>query len=45
MLGQSINDELKRTWKEAVVAYLKVLSQHLPEGNGEIHEKLRMASL
>jgi hypothetical protein len=27
-------------WKEAVVAYFKVLSRHLPEGTGEHHERI-----
>jgi hypothetical protein len=30
---------LKETWKEAVVAYFKVLSWHSLEGAEEIHEK------
>jgi hypothetical protein len=27
-----MNDELERTWKETVIAYFKVISQHLPGG-------------
>jgi hypothetical protein len=27
-----MNDELSRMWKEATVAYFKMLSQHLPAG-------------
>jgi hypothetical protein len=27
-----VNNKLERIWKEAVVAYFKVLSWHLPEG-------------
>jgi hypothetical protein len=34
-----MNDELDRIFKEAVVAYFKVLSQHLPGGAKENHEK------
>jgi hypothetical protein len=34
-----VNDELERIWKEAVVAKVKVLSQHLPGGTEESHEK------
>jgi hypothetical protein len=33
-------DEMERFWKEAIMAESKVLSQHLPEGTKEIHEKL-----
>jgi hypothetical protein len=35
-----VNDELKRTWKEAVVAEFKVLSRHLHGGDEENHEIL-----
>jgi hypothetical protein len=34
-----MNDELERIWKEAAVAKVKVLSQHLPGGTEESHEK------
>jgi hypothetical protein len=27
-------------WKEAAVAYIKILSRHLPAGTEEIYEKL-----
>jgi hypothetical protein len=27
-----MNDETQRTWKEVVISYFKVLSQHLPGG-------------
>jgi hypothetical protein len=33
-----MNDGLERMWKEAVVAYFKVLSRHLPGGTEESHE-------
>jgi hypothetical protein len=32
-----MNDELEKMWKEAVVAYFKVLSQNSPEGTEENH--------
>jgi hypothetical protein len=34
-----INNELERIWKEVVVAYFEVLSQHLPGGGWKSHEK------
>jgi hypothetical protein len=34
-----VNNELKRMWKEVVMAKFKVLSQHLPVGTEENHEK------
>jgi hypothetical protein len=41
-----VNDELERMWKEAVVAYFKALSWHVPEDSTENHKKpLRIASL
>jgi hypothetical protein len=36
--------ELERVWKEMVMTYLKVLSQHLPGGTEENHEN-RILSL
>jgi hypothetical protein len=33
-----MNDELQRIWKEDVVAYFKVLSQHSHGGTEENHE-------
>jgi hypothetical protein len=30
-----MNEELERMWKEAMVAYLKILTQHLPGGSEE----------
>jgi len=39
-----VNDELKRMWKEAVVAYLRYVSQHLPEGTEKNHEKHQRVS-
>jgi hypothetical protein len=39
MIGRLLNDELERMWKEAVIAYFKVISlQHLPRGTKENHE-------
>jgi hypothetical protein len=35
-----VNDELEMTWSEAVVAYFKVLFQHLPGGTEENNEKV-----
>jgi hypothetical protein len=35
-----MNDDIVRIWKEAVVAYFKVLSRHLPGGTDENHEEL-----
>jgi hypothetical protein len=40
-----VNDELERMWKEAVVAYFKVLLQHSIGGTEENHDKLRIAGL
>jgi hypothetical protein len=33
-----INDELKITWKEAIVAYFQILSEHSPGRTGGSHE-------
>jgi hypothetical protein len=33
-----VNTELIRVWKEAIMAFLKTLSQHLPEECNEIQE-------
>jgi hypothetical protein len=33
-----VNIELKRVWKEVVIAYLKTLLLHLPEEHNEIQE-------
>jgi hypothetical protein len=33
-----MNDELEMVWKEAVVAYFKVLSRHFPGGTDENQE-------
>jgi hypothetical protein len=33
------NEEFRMLWKEADMAYFKVLSQHLPAGTTEIHKK------
>jgi hypothetical protein len=34
-----VNDELEKIWKEAVMAYFKVLSWHSPGGTEENHDK------
>jgi hypothetical protein len=34
-----MHSELERIWKEAAVIKFKVLSQHLPVGTQENHEK------
>jgi hypothetical protein len=34
-----MNMNLERTWKEVDMAYFTVLSQHLPGGTEENHEK------
>jgi hypothetical protein len=34
-----MNNELERIWKEAVMSYLKVLSDHLPGGTEETHKR------
>ena len=39
MIKQYINDEFKYMWKEAVMAYFKVLSWHLNGGTEENHEE------
>jgi hypothetical protein len=40
MIRTLLNDELERMWKEAVIAYFKIISlQHLPRGTEENHEK------
>jgi hypothetical protein len=33
-----LNDELERMWKEAVVTYIKALSQHFTTGTLKNHE-------
>jgi hypothetical protein len=33
-----VNEELERMWKEAVVAYFKLLTHSLPARNNEIDE-------
>jgi hypothetical protein len=43
MKGGYVNDKLKRMWKE-IVAYFKVLSQHLPGGTEKNHENLNQDS-
>jgi hypothetical protein len=35
----TVNNDLGRTWKQAIVDYFKVLFQILPGGTGENHEK------
>jgi hypothetical protein len=40
MIECLMNNELEKIWKEAVTAYFKVLSQHLPEDTEENHETL-----
>jgi len=40
MIKQYINNKLKYMWKETVMAYFKVLSQHLNGGTEENHEEL-----
>jgi hypothetical protein len=40
MMGWLKDNELERMWKEAVVAFLKVLSRHLPGGTEENDENL-----
>jgi hypothetical protein len=35
-----INNKLERTWKEAVIAQFKVLTQHLPGETEENHKTL-----
>jgi hypothetical protein len=34
-----MNNELEKMWKEVVMAYFKILSEHLPEGTEENHVK------
>jgi hypothetical protein len=34
---------MEKVWKEVVMDYCKVLSQHLPEGTEECHENLSLA--
>jgi uncharacterized protein with GYD domain len=34
-----VHNELERIWKETVMAWFVVLSQHLPEGAEDIHDK------
>jgi hypothetical protein len=36
----TLNDELKRIYKEGVVPYFKVLQKHLPGGTKENHGTL-----
>jgi hypothetical protein len=33
-----VNNELERMWKEAAMAYLKILTRHLPGLTEELHE-------
>jgi hypothetical protein len=33
-----MNNELERTWKEAVMTYLKIMSQHVSGETEENHE-------
>jgi hypothetical protein len=40
-----VNDELETIWKEAVVAWFKVLSRHLPGGSKENHKNFKIACL
>jgi hypothetical protein len=40
MKGLYVNDELERTWKEAIVAYFKVLPRHPAGGTEENLENL-----
>jgi hypothetical protein len=35
-----MNNELERTWKEAIVAIVEVPSRHFPEETEENHENL-----
>jgi hypothetical protein len=35
-----MNNEFERIWNEAIVAEFKELSQYLPGGTEECHEKL-----
>jgi hypothetical protein len=37
----TLNGESRRMWKDAVVAYFKVLSQYLPGGTEEYYDILR----
>jgi hypothetical protein len=37
-----VNGELERMWKDAVVAYFRALSLHLPGGTEENHEKTHL---
>jgi hypothetical protein len=39
-----VNDKSEMMWKEAVVAYFKVISRHLPRGTEENHEKSQPCS-
>jgi hypothetical protein len=46
MKGLYVNDDLERIWKEAVVAWFKVLYRHSSEGTDEGHEiYVRIAGL
>jgi hypothetical protein len=38
-MRMTVNNELERMWKEAVMAKFKVLSQHLPGRTEENHKK------
>jgi hypothetical protein len=40
-----VNGELKRIWKEAVVAYFKAFSRIFPGGSEIERQNLRLASL
>jgi hypothetical protein len=35
-----VNNEFGRLWKEVVVAYIKVLSRHLPAGTAKTMDNL-----
>jgi hypothetical protein len=39
-----VNEELKRMWKEVVVAAFKILSRNLPVGTQESYEKPKPGS-
>jgi hypothetical protein len=38
MAGQSVNNYLKKTWKEAAMAYIQLSYQNLPTGREKTHE-------
>jgi hypothetical protein len=45
MIRLLMDNALERTWKEAVVAYFKVLSRHLPGGTEKTHKNHSQDSL